>query len=192
MRLNVDRQATYYIQFTEVMPKLFLLNKCNGEGYYFRYLDGKTPRIKFNIPDLGCYEGNVPFEVVKIVGIEIPDNLPVLPPAERSRIKEVTVVDNADIASPARIFTGSGKIEVNENFRNYIEPIQKFLLWHEKGHLFYTSEDKCDLFALVNFFRAGYNQSTAYFTLRNILRRTPENIDRTKKILQAIDKINGL
>lgn len=190
MSLSVNRPATYYIRFTHEMPKLFLLNKSNGDGYYFRYLDGRTPRIKFNVPDKGEYESNVPFEVVQEVPIEIPTNLPTLPPGERDRYKGIEIRENETINTPARIFTETGIIEICDKFKKYIEPVQKFLLFHEKGHFFYKSEDKCDLFALVNFLRAGYNQSTAFYSLKNILKRTPANIERTKKIFAEIQKIN--
>jgi hypothetical protein len=186
-----NKPQTYYIRFTAEMPKLFLLYDSKGEVYYFRYLDGKTPRIKFNVVDEGTYTGNVPFEVVKETGIEIPDSFPRLPNADRDRWKPVKLVHNPSMktTTPIRIFTDSGVIEANDRFFGFIRPVRIFLFLHEKGHLFYSKEEDCDLYALVNFLRMGYNQSTAYYTLRNVLSRTDENLKRLKTIFANIQKI---
>ena len=191
MQLNVNKPSTFYVRFTEEMPKLFLLADSNSEVYYFRYLDGKTPRIKFNIPDPGVYNGNVPFEVIKTIGVEIPGRFPRLPDADRDRWKRVTLVHNPKMktTTPIRIFTDSGVIEANDRFFSFIRPVRIFLFLHEKGHMFYSKEEDCDLYALVNFLRMGYNQSTAYYTLRNVLSRSDENIKRLKTIFNNIQKI---
>lgn len=173
------------------MPKLFLIFDNQGDVYYFRYLDGKTPRIKFNIPDAGLYKGNVPFEIIKATGIEIPKHFPRLSDADRDRWKRVKLVHNPNMntTTPIRIFTESGIVEANNRFFNFIRPVRIFLFIHEKGHLFYSKEEDCDMYALVNFLRMGYNQSTAFFTLRNVLSRTDENIRRLKTLFNNIQKI---
>jgi hypothetical protein len=191
VQLNVNNPTTFYIRFTAEMPKLFLLLDRNSEVYYFRYLDGKTPRIKFNVPDKGAYISNVPFEVVRTCGIEIPKTFPRLPDANRDRWKPIKLVYNPEMktTTPVRIFTDSGVVEYGPRFMSFIKPVQTFLIEHEKGHFFYSNEEDCDLYALVNFLRMGYNQSTAYYTLRNVLSRTDENIKRLKIIFSNIQKI---
>lgn len=190
--LNVSSPCSVYIVFTEYPPKLFELFDNEGRLYYFRYLDGRTSRIKFNIPDKGFYTSDVPFRVDKIKNIEIPEKLPVLPEAERDRLKPVEVVYNPELENtPARIFTDTGVIEVGRRFDGLPQPIKLFLLLHEQGHLFYKSEEKCDLFALVNFLRMGYNRSTGYYALAQILRRSRQNIDRVKNIFDNIEQYTG-
>lgn len=188
----VNKPSTIYVQFAENMPRFFLVSNAQ-EDYYFRYLDGKTPRIKFNIPDPGQYETNVPVNVVKIVPIEIPDHGAVLPPANRDRWKDVTMVYNPDFdkitSTPIRIFTEPGIIEYGDRFKSFIKPIQTFLVLHEKGHFFYSDEDKCDFYALVNFVRMGYNQSTGLYSLSHILHRSPQKVQRLKSLLNNIQKI---
>lgn len=173
------------------MPRLFELRDLAGQVYYFRYLDGKTPRIKFNIPDAGRYTGNVPFEVVKVASIEIPKRFPVLPKPDRDRWKPIKMKYNPKMntTTPIRIFTDTGVVEYNDRFVSFIQPVQKFLIEHEKGHFFYSDEQNCDLYALVNFLRMGYNQSTAFYSLKNILSRTNENLQRLKAIFSNIQKI---
>lgn len=195
MQLEINKPSTVYVRFPQELPRLFLIDSVTNEGvdgYYFRYLD-KTPRIKFNIPDSGTYITNVPVEVVKVVSIEIPDHTPELPPPDRDRFKPITEWYNPDMdkqtSTPIRIYTEPGIIEYGNRFRNYIMPIQKFLFLHETGHFFYSGEEECDFYALVNFVRLGYNQSTAYYALTNILKRTPANVERVKTILNNIQKV---
>lgn len=194
MQLNVNNPCTIYVRFVEEMPRIFLLDSVSaGEGYYFRYLDGKTPRIKFNVPDSGVYNTNVPVELVKISPIEIPGNTPTLPPANRDRFKPVTLWYNPELDSkattPIRIYTEPGIIEYGDRFKSFISPIQKFLMLHEQGHFFYTEEENCDMYALVNFVRMGYNQSTAYYALAHILSRHGDAVKRLKTLLNNIQKV---
>lgn len=195
MQVEVTKPSTIYVRFPEEVPRLFLLDCVTSEGvdgYYFRYLD-KTPRIKFNVPDPGVYVTNVPVEIVKIVSIEIPEHTPELPPANRDRLKPITEWYNPEMdketTTPIRIYTEPGIVEYGDRFMNFIEPIKKFLFLHEKGHFFYTEEEDCDFYALVNFVRLGYNQSTAYYALTHILQRSRNNVERIKSILNNIQKV---
>jgi hypothetical protein len=176
------------------MPKTFVLSSITAnEDYYFRYLDGKTPRIKFNVPDPGTYNSNVPVEVVKVAPIEIPDKMPTLPPANRDRWQECKKVYNPEMDSttttPIRIYSNMGIIEYGDRFLSFIKPIQIFLEFHERGHQFYVEEENCDMFALVNFINSGYNQTTAYYALDNILSRSPQKIERLKTLFNNIQKM---
>lgn len=173
------------------MPKYFCLYDSKGRVYYFRFLDGKTPRIKFNIPDADTYTGNHAFSLIKTTGIQLPDSYPTLPPAERDRWKTPTFVFNPSLTgTPARIFTDTGVIEHSPDYYSYPPPVRLFLDLHETGHFLYTTEMYCDLWALLNFLRMGYNRSTAYYTLDKILSRTAENMDRLKFLLTQIT-VNG-
>ena len=187
--LSNNNPSTYYIKFAGAMPKLFKLWNSKKELYYFRYLDGKTPRIRFNIPDKDEYYSDSSFEVVKKVGIELPVSYPALPTPERDRMKDVDIVFNPTLTgTPARIYSQTGTIEVSPKFLTYPPPIRFFLLLHEQGHFLYKTESYCDLWALVNFLRAGYNQSTGFYSLSTILSRTPENIQRLKELFKNIQK----
>ncbi len=187
--LNVNSPCTVYIKFTGEQPKLFKLFNSKHGLYHFRYLNGKTPRIKFNIPDEGIYKGNVPFDVLKIVPIEIPDMYPELPSPERDRWKDVSMSYNPNLYdTPVRIFTETGLIETGPKYYEYPAPIRLFLLLHEQGHLFYKTEEYCDMWALVNYLRMGYNRSMAYYALSNILKNTPHNMYRLKCAFENIQK----
>lgn len=193
--LTVTKPVTVYIRFTQSVPKTFILYKEQydrpGESnvYYFRKL-AFTPRIKMNIPDAGVYYSNTPFEVIKTVPIETPEMYPVLPPAERNRLKPITykISDEIEGVTPARIFTDTGLIEVAPSFFKLPITVRLFLLLHEQSHFFYVTEQYCDMMAMVNFLRQGYNQSTAYYSLEDFLSRTKQNVERLKFMFNQIQK----
>lgn len=171
---------------------MFCLYDDRNRIYYFRYLDGKTPRIKFNVPDTGVFHTDTPFRLCKMTSIETPSSYPILPPAERDRWKDVQVVVNPELdGTPARIFSDTGVIEVSNSFSSFPPPVRLFLLLHETGHMIYKSEEYCDLWALINFLKMGYNRSTAYYTLDKILSRSQENIERIKFLLTQITANTG-
>lgn len=190
MQAKVSNPTTLYISFPGgCAPKMFQLNDASGKCYYFRYFSGCVPRIKVNIPDQGVYTGNVLFEVYKRSDIELPEIWPILPPAQRDRVRPLQVIDNSTLTgTPLRIFTDTGIVEVAPVFYSYPLPIQKFLLEHERGHLFYRDEDKCDLFALVNYLRMGYNACMGYYALAKILSVSTQNVQRLKENLKNIQK----
>lgn len=192
-KLSISSPSTVYIVFTGEMPKLFLVYAGNGVVEYFRYLDGKTPRIKFNLVESGDYTCNTPCDVIKVVPVEIP-KLPTLPPAERDRYKgdpEIIIDPNWTI-SPASNFTQDNVIVCGPKWMSLIPPVKLFILLHEGGHFFYATEEYCDLFAFVSFMRMGYNKSTAFYTLDKVLRKSPQTIDRIKTLMQTIQKTDGV
>jgi len=216
MQLNIKKPCTVYIKFTGNNPNMFQLRHDKFGLYYFRDLEGKTPRIKFNLCHPGIYTANVPFEVVKVVPIELPITLPGLPSYERNDIKDFVIRDNFDFyGSPARVFAKDGIIERSRDFYNLPKPIRVFILLHEIGHFFYgvndadiakanqlpepdnrdylrrrmyESEAKCDLFALIHYLQMGYNRSMAFYSLSKVLSRSQDNIDRVKKLISNIQK----
>lgn len=192
MHLSVtsNNPRTFYIAFSG-WPHFFFLTDQAGEKYFFRWLDGKTPRIKFNIPDEGVYTPNVDIQVIKSVPIEIPSNLPTLPPAERSRVQEPEVIFNQDYDGIARNYTSEGVIELGQKWARQPYPIRLFILLHEKWHMLYMTEEYCDLGAMVDFLRMGYNQSTAFYALRNVLSGTTENESRIDTLFENLQKISS-
>lgn len=192
-KITIDFPSTVYIRFMTEMPKLFCCITGNtGIVEYFRYLDGRTPRMKFNLVPSADYYCNVPFEVLKIVPVEIPD-LPSLPPPERDRYsgEPEVVYDASWTVSPASNFTQDNRIIVGPAWKNLIPPIRLFILLHEGGHFFYATEEHCDLYAFVNFMRMGYNKSTAYYSLAKVLRKSPSMVQRIKILFNTIQKTDG-
>jgi len=216
MQLSVNKPSTVYIQFKGTAPRSFNLYHSKYGLYFFRTLDGKTPRIKFNLCHPGRYKGDKDFEVVKIVPIELPEHLPALPKYERKELKDFIIVDNPQLkGSPARIFAKEGIIERGPVMKTLPKPVRVFVLLHEVGHFFYgvtegdieraktmskeegqayltrrrnESEMKCDQFALNHFLSMGYNRSTAYYALSKVLSTSPDNLERLKALFNNIQK----
>ena len=187
MQLEISRPVTVFIKFTGEKPLCFKLSGEKYGLYYFRHLWPGTPRIKFNIVDPDTYTANVPFEVTNTSAIETPQNYPELPPAQRSRFKDVTFEYDPNLTgTPAQIYTQSGVIVHGPSYMALPRPIRLFIDLHEQGHLFYVTEEYCDLWALVSYLRMGYNRSMAYYTLYHILGYSAANINRLKFLLTQI------
>lgn len=212
--LNVSKPETIYIQFKGNLPRKFELRKQNGELYFERYLNGQTPRIKFNIPNKGTYITANNIEIVKRVDIEIPEFDFTLPAFSRDRIKDFVIINNPKLHNtPARVFTEEGVIEKGSQFNRYTQPMKVFFLLHEVGHFYYgltkyhyekaakmingkewlrekanEYEMYCDLFAMIHFLKMGYNMSTAMYALTNVLRRNKQNRDRVLFIYKQMFK----
>lgn len=150
--LTVNNPETLYIKFipstsSGLLPRKFVLKDAIKNKVYFeRFLNGKTPRIKFNIPDSGKYLSPNSFEIEKRIPIEIPKLSLTLPKPERDRIRDINIVNNPDLYNtPARIFTELpvAKIEKGKLFNTYTDPTKIFFLLHEVGHQMYgiTNED---------------------------------------------------
>lgn len=185
--VKVNDPCTIYVKFLKEQPKTFILYSVDGDSYFFRYLDGRTPRIKLNIPDPGDYTGNVPFEVYKTTSIELPDKLQTLPPPERDRFKDdpdIVIDDTFD--GLAMNDSNNGVVIVGSKWLELPKPMRYFILLHEKYHFFYLTEDYCDLGAMVDFLRSGYNRCTAHYALATVLSRTSENIRRVMRMLENI------
>jgi hypothetical protein len=195
VRINVKKPSTIYVKFpTGNLPKYFRVNDADGKLYFERFLNGKTPRIKFNIPfpvDT-VYDIVTPCTIVKMVDIEIPTLNIDLPPFERNRVKDVQIIDNPQLNdTPARIFTYDGVIELGRKFYTFPKPMRVFFLWHEVAHLYYKTEEFCDLVAMVKFLEMGYNMSTAMYCLTNVLRRNKQNLKRIVYIYDNLIKNNA-
>lgn len=65
-----------------------------------------------------------------------------------------------------------------KHFKNYDQPTRYFIKLHELGHVFCDSEEGADKYALYWFLKKGYNLSSAYNALRNVLRKNEDAIQR--------------
>jgi len=189
--LQINKPSTVYVKFSYPPRKfnLFRIKKDGSELEYERFLDGKVTRIKFNVPNIGKYKSNILFDLVKVVPLEKPKFSVILPPFERSRMKDFKIVFNPDLDyTPARIDTERGIIEEGKNFYQYSHPTRVFFRLHEIGHFYYKTEKFCDLFATYHFLQMGYNKSTAMYCLTNVLRRNKQNLERIMYVYDHLIK----
>jgi hypothetical protein len=184
--------TTYAITFDGGnKPKLFNVYDSEGNLYYFRHLDGKTGSIELNFPDNGHFttDDTTPFTITASKplvpsGQDIP-----LPPPDRSYDAsnlKIQVGPPSMGSTPARIFPKIGVIEYNPNMTKYPYPIRLFILLHELSHTQYTNEASADAMALKLYLGMGYNASMAYYSLSHILKVSPDNVVRLKKMFSNI------
>lgn len=138
-----------------------------------------------NMP-FGC---NFNYQSVEILPLQtIP--LPSLPAPERNREKEPHIITNPKLTgTPARIYSELGVIELSDAFYKLHLPYRVFILFHEYGHFFYSTEWKADAYAFYHFIKRGGNPSTAVDCLVKILKLTGKN---PAQIEQNINRIKTL
>ena len=160
-----------------------------------RDIKPEVKEISFNIVKNGDYTAPIEFEILKIEPIKTINTIQLFDP-ERNRQRPFKIVYNprlGESATPARIFTNlyPAKIEVGKRFYQYPPQVRMFILLHELGHLYYTTEHKCDLFALKNFIEMGFNISQAFYALSKVLHPNETNKERINQLFNEI-KNNGL
>lgn len=166
-----------------------------GRLWYFRP-NIKAGHFKINVPNVGQYfiKGA---KVEKVLPLQKTVHNIVLPPYERQGNPPVKAVyQKRDIGkTPAKIYAKHGVVFVGDRFNLLPPPVRLFILMHEAGHRYYSTEHFCDLYALKCFLDAGYNGSTALFALSRVLetngqnkQRNAANIERIKQLFQNIPK----
>lgn len=183
-----SKKSTITVTFENPPIRVDVFND-NGKLYYFRELGGNFKTIKFNICHKGHYTISEDCVINEITDINIiPVNV-VLPPPDRNREKEVSIVFNKNMTStPARINTKTGVIEIGKRFKLFPFPIRLFILCHEVGHFFYSKEENADLYACKIYVDNGYNKSNALYSLTKVL---SVNIQNEKRILELFKKIQS-
>lgn len=155
--------------------------------YFFRELGGKFKTISFNICHKGHYKISDDCESIEVNPIKIIPITITLPPPDRNREKPISFEYNDNlITTPARINTGTGRIELGRNFKKYPFPVRLFILCHEQGHFFYSKEEDADLYACKIYVNNGYNKSNALYSLTKVLHAGVKNKKRISELFKTL------
>lgn len=127
--------------------------------YYFNNPERKE--IKFNLIK-GAYYTESDLNALHRPLTYVPYDLP---KKEKNNIVHdninLIVEDNPNKAS---IDISKGLIIIDTKFFNEIEtPFANFLLFHELGHYYYKSEEKCDMFSASEMLKIGFNPSQCFY-----------------------------
>ena len=172
--VNVYRNGLLYCEKPFLKNTLFYINLPFDGFYSFSgfgfFAMGQTPLIKSNITiNLPEPERNKPNFGISKVSIDTLST------------------------SPARIAVDKNIIILNPKFFNYPVEIRFFILLHEMGHFFYSTEWKCDQYAAHHFLKMGLNPSQAFESLAGVLHETKQdgtinevNKDRNKRIYKLL------
>lgn len=154
------------------LPRILVKKKTgyrNVTGGPVVLLDERgIPFYDTNEVDKKVWEFNLPHGLYYILSgkfrekpspVEYP--LPYLPPAERMKADNP---ENYDIKFTENPFTGSvfwdlKGIYLDNSLKDVSIPCLVFVLYHEYGHRYYSTEQLCDLYAKREMLREGYNPS---------------------------------
>jgi len=188
IKFSVPERSTVRMKLLNV-PVTFEVYDSNGNVYYFRHLSEKQNEIKFNIAHKGIYQTNVSFEKLQVTPIEIKLMDIELPPYQKNFATNYDFVRNDNLTgTPARNFYKKGIIEYGgDDFWKQPFPIRVFILCHELGHSYYHDEQLADLWGCQKFLKLGYNASSAYYALKDVLNY--ENPVNRKRILNLVKSI---
>lgn len=76
---------------------------------------------------------------------------------------------------------------LNPKFKSMPIYAKIFVLFHELGHRFYNSEDKCDEYALKHCLARGWNRTQMFYALSRVLKYSDANIKRLEKIVGLLN-----
>lgn len=154
----------------EGVQKVALLDNIGGVDYE-RVFNEKQKSFKINIPKIGMYSIKTDQPITYIVVPLMYEKLPILPKPDRKPFVDLklTFKKTSLNGSPARINIRTGVILLNEKFDRMPKYIKRFIIQHEIGHLYYNSEQNCDLYASYVLLKKGYNLSLNTNSLKGSL-----------------------
>lgn len=185
MRFEISAPSTALIQTPKNGPLIIL----NDSGLIWHKQNTFKPISAVKIPFAGRFETNGKILDVK-KGIKIPNSLKLPAKTRNFDSSNFQVVHNPNLKhTPARIFYDKGICEVSTAFKNLPIQWQEFILLHEKAHFKYEAEQDADRWALNEFLQKGFNASQAFFALRDVLRKSEENLNRQREIYKQIETL---
>lgn len=158
-------------------------------GILFYSTEDLLPRTKsFNLP-CGTYFVDSGFFVS---GDVVKYSLIKLPPSERWFYPSIKNFDLQFVVNPSKCSIDWNRkiILMDHSFREKSWPIIDFILSHEIGHKFYSTEDFADLFAANRMIIKGYNPSQIGYAQMDSLSSRNEGRKNLlfNKVIESYDK----
>jgi hypothetical protein len=175
-RFSVNKKTGFC---TYESPVLIFEQKRNRPFYFHRGNDKGA--FYFNLPKGNYYTENK----IKPLSIPVPVALPQLPPPEKNKLLpkkvQVNFLENPNKAS---ILVDKHKIYVDPKIMKLPIPAIFFVLFHEIGHYYYIDEKKCDLFAVREMLKRGFNPSQCGIAIDQAL--SNKSIDRKMCVIEKM------
>ena len=141
------------------------------EGRPFYFFNSSGP-VHFNLP-----KGKYRIENSLTPAAFRRYKLPNLPKYERNLpLPKKFVIKYGDNPNTCSVFLKEGFILADNSLKELPTPARTFIYFHELGHYFYTSEEKCDLFAAREMLKRGFNPSHVAESPRITLRSSPDRV----------------
>ena len=153
--------------------------KCSGD---IRVYDrNEKPFYFFNAK--GPVHFNLPKGIYKVEKSLTPCNfrtykLPTLPKFERRLpLPKKFTIRYGENPNTCSVFLREGYILADNSLKELPTPARTFIYFHELGHYFYVSEEKCDLFAARQMLKRGFNPSHVAEAPRITLRTATDRVN---------------
>jgi hypothetical protein len=166
---------------------------CCGDAVRVYNSDGSTfyekvninfPRpFKFNLPK-GHY---ITFDTIERTAEPVIYKLEKLPRKEKFISRKIPKIFYGTNPNKASIDVSKHVVLIDEQFKDSPKANQVFLLCHELGHYYYSTESYCDRFARRKMLLLGFNPSQISLAVSTSLNC---NIPTSKKRIQIIHNLN--
>lgn len=178
-QISVDETSS----FKSVSPLIEILDNRGLPFYFFKNEEGKE--IIFNLPS-GNYFING--GSVFLNGSPLIYVCPPLPkPEKKIDIVEHLEIEVAENPNKASIDIKTGHVIIDRKFFNNEIPFVHFILFHELGHFYYSTEYKCDLFSANKMLKLGFNPSQCFYA--NSICLSDRQEERKKILFNYLKKI---
>lgn len=158
-----ESKLFYSDLFTDTLKKYGILIFNLPKGNYF--VNGDIERIEYQNP-----------------------KLPTLPFKRYNENIDSYKIVRANINSRALIDHDNKILTIDNAVYNLHPYTFDLILYHEKGHCYYDSEYKADLYAVVQMLKNGYNPSQIIYASLEGFKKN-ESKQRINKILKTFEKI---
>jgi hypothetical protein len=150
MNFFVEKK-TGFVCFSEAVR----VYNSDGSPFYEKLNINFPNPFKFNLP-----KGNyICFDSIQKTKEPINFFCEKLPRPEKFILKRKPKIIYGTNPNKASIDVNKHLIVIDENFKDSPKPNQVFLLLHELGHYYYTTESYCDRFARHKMLKLGFNPS---------------------------------
>lgn len=178
-KFSVDKK-TGFCSFNS--PVLIFEQKRKRPFYFHK--GNENGRFYFNLPKGNYFTENR----IEKLNVPVPVQLPELPPFEKNKpLPKKVKVNFLENPNKASILVDKHKMYVDPKILKLPLPAIHFVLFHEIGHYYYQDEKNCDLFAVREMLKMGFNPSQCGVAIDNAL--SDKSTDRKMCIIQKMRKL---
>jgi hypothetical protein len=189
--LKLEKPAYVTVGFKSEVKNFSVLNR-DGKIFYIREFEPEARTFdQFNVNEAGIYTiiSGQPVAGVKLTGVRYHKPIP-MPKKHWNFDGPVKMIWKNINNSPACMIPKKREVYLNSMIKSYPIGVCNFVIAHELGHRYWPDEWCCDLYAINKVLRSGGNLYTCYYALEKFLNRSPSKMERIKKFIENIRKID--
>lgn len=152
---------------------------------FYSHENKRGGKIHFNLP-AGTYKSE---ERIKPYKFRVYKTRKPYKPERTFPLPEKFTFKYVENPNKCTIYLDRGLIIWDKDFFNsLLKPEKVFILFHEIGHYFYSTEKKCDVFAAYYMLKMGYNPSQIFKSQNITLSNKPHTIERKINVFETLKK----